>query len=592
MSGPDLGAFWSENKERIGQALPQGLNALGGVLQTGADRFEFAQEVTGQAVHWKRADGRVALAFCIVPDPRDLEAVLAVYRHAKEIQWALVGVFVHQWTDGEGNWDAFAIGPGRVMQHCDRIWGSETVRERGPELREDIYTVFACNRPFPKPGRAEWAALLAGPVAEVIDRLGVLATEHDCTQAVDEGAVVWIDGDGRTQVQFFLLPSPGDIDAHIAIYERIRATGCPVSFVFVECDEFRVYDIFRLSARSYLEHHNQARGIVRARPAALKEARTLDSLRWVPRWASHVGCIKGCLDYLGIEVSDAWLFGATGHAFAINISNGLCPSGPTDWNTDRFLELGRNVGYGIQSIDEWCPKKGDSLAETQLEAWDYVRNCIDEGTPCYGWELDIPEYYVIYGYDEDGYYVSGPGCDEGAGPIPWQRLGTSEIGVVLVVGVRPAAPADARQAVRDALTYALELGHNRRKWTDRAGGLAGYDLWIETMEAGKADRFGLGYNAAVWAESRRFAVEFLQEARERLDNGLHPLFDRAIASYETVARQLKAVSDAYPFRDVDKDGRVEVDAHAMTAIEALKQARTAEATGLDVLAELVAKLDR
>ncbi|UCD49369.1 MAG: hypothetical protein JSW27_17780 [Phycisphaerales bacterium] len=589
MSGPDLGAFWSENKERIGVALAQGVDAVAQILHGGADAFEFVQEVAAPYIHWKRADGRVALAFCVVPDPRDLDTVLDVYKHAKELQPALVAVFVHQWTDGEGNWDAFAIGPRRAMQHCDRICGTERVQQRGPELREDIYTLFACDHEFPAPGRAQWAELLAGPAAAVIDHLAALAAQHGCVQAASDHAAHWANPQGHVEAQFFLLPDPGDIDAYIAIYERIRATGCPVSFVFVERDEFRVYDIFRLSARSYLEHHNQARGTVRAKPAESSETKTLADLRWVPRWASHVGCIKGCLNYLGVEVSDAWLFGATGHAFVINISDGLCPSGPTDWNTDRFLELGRNIGYEVKGIDEWCPRKDDNLTQIQQEAWDYVRNCIDEGTPCYGWELVHPDYFVIYGYDETGYYVSGPGCDEGAGPIPWQKLGTSEIGVVLVAGVRPAEPADARRTVRGALTYALDLGHNRRKWTDRAGGLAGYDLWIETMEAGKAGRFGLGYNAAVWAESRQFAVEFLREARQRLESDLHSLFDRAIAQYEVIARNLKTISDAYPHQD-GKDSFVKVDGQALTAIDALKQARTAEATGLDVLAELLIAL--
>lgn len=45
----------------------------------------------------------------------------------------------------------------------------------------------------------------------------------------------------------------------------------------------------------------------------------LDNLKWNPRMISHLGCIKGCLDYLEMDVSDAWLYGATGHAFIINI---------------------------------------------------------------------------------------------------------------------------------------------------------------------------------------------------------------------------------------------------------------------------------
>ena len=122
------------------------------------------------------------------------------------------------------------------------------------------------------------------------------------------------------------------------------------------------------------------------------------------------------------------------------------------------------------------------------------------------------------------------------------------------------------------------------------GGLAGYDLWIETMERGKAGRFGLGYNAAVWAESRKFAVAFLHEAKERLDDDLRRLFDQAIAHYETVAQNLKHVSDAYPFTEC-KDKCVGADDRRAAAVENLRQARQAEAAGLKTLAELAATLN-
>ncbi len=59
----------------------------------------------------------------------------------------------------------------------------------------------------------------------------------------------------------------------------------------------------------------------------------LDNLRWQRMWTSHLGAIKGCLDYMGLNVSLPWLFGATGHAFVLNVSDVVCPSGPTAWNT-------------------------------------------------------------------------------------------------------------------------------------------------------------------------------------------------------------------------------------------------------------------
>jgi hypothetical protein len=318
--------------------------------------------------------------------------------------------------------------------------------------------------------------------------------------------------------------------------------------------------------------------------------KTLANLRWAPRWASHMGCLKGCLNYLGLEVSDAWLYGATGHAFVLNIAPGICPSGPTDWDTRRLPELGRNIGYAEDGIDVYCPGQKDDLSAAQERAWDYVRRRIDAHLPCYGWEVDIPEFYVIYGYDETGYHISGPGCDEGRGPVPWRKLGASEIGVVFAAGISPAEPADVRKTVRDALSFALDVGYNRRRWTDSAGGLVGYDAWIRMLQAGMAERFGLGYNAAVWAECRGFAIDFLKEAQQRLSGNLDHLFREAVGHYEVVAQALKTVSDTYPFRTSGQEP-VAVDETAGGALETLKQAREGEAAGLTVLAELVGRLD-
>ena len=46
----------------------------------------------------------------------------------------------------------------------------------------------------------------------------------------------------------------------------------------------------------------------------------LDNFRWKPMNVTHLGCIKGCLNYLDLDVTDAWLFGAIGHGFILNIA--------------------------------------------------------------------------------------------------------------------------------------------------------------------------------------------------------------------------------------------------------------------------------
>jgi hypothetical protein len=256
-----------------------------------------------------------------------------------------------------------------------------------------------------------------------------------------------------------------------------------------------------------------------------------------------------------------------------------------------FEKLGRNVGYVLEGIFGWKGK--EDLAKLQAEAWEHARSALDQDLPCYGWELDIPEFYVIYGYDDTGYYIAGPGCDDGKGPVPWQNLGTSEIGVVKVQSVRFIQPTDDRIAVREALAYAVEHGLEPEKYTDPRcfGGLQGYDAWIRSVEKGLAAAFGLAFNTVVWTECRKFAVAFLKEARKRLnDIGLNPLIDNAIGQYEIVAQKLDIVKQAYPFDPEMTMGPILLTERSQATASALRLAKDAESKGLEILSDIVKNL--
>lgn len=312
----------------------------------------------------------------------------------------------------------------------------------------------------------------------------------------------------------------------------------------------------------------------------------LDGLRWQPRWVSHLGCIKGCLDYLRVDVSWPWLYGGTGHAFVINIHEVVCPSGPTAWNTEMLFRLAPNLGYKAAGV--FADKSAPGFAAKQAEAWALVRESLDNSIPCYGWELDIPEYYVIYGYDDVGYYYSGAGCDEGAGPKPWQQhiAEDSGIGVLEMYSVEPCEPGSTERVVKDPLTLALEHAESPEKWIfpKYRAGRQGFDLWAEALEKGTADRFGQGYNGAVWAECRREAVAFLKEAKERLSGRADAPFDEAIGHYSVVHAKLEALSELHPFEFGSGE---EEQLKSPEGAALVREAAAAEREGLAVLRRLL-----
>ena len=274
----------------------------------------------------------------------------------------------------------------------------------------------------------------------------------------------------------------------------------------------------------------------------------LEGLKGSPKWVTHLGCVKGCLDYLGINVSDAWLFGATGHAFVINVHDVVCPSGPTAWKTEMLCVLGRNVGYTVEGI--FGHKSASDFTEKQKNAREMVKKAVDAGYPCYGWELGIPEFYIVFGYDDKGYYYRDfdNSCK---GPKPWNELRNSGIGVLEMYCLMRSEPADDLKVITEVLQFALEIPTSPPKWIfpKYKAGVAGFDNWIRALENGEADGFGNAYNAAVWNECRGFAVEFLKKAKQSLSDDVNSIFDEAIRHYNIVSENLLSLTKIFPFME-------------------------------------------
>lgn len=333
-------------------------------------------------------------------------------------------------------------------------------------------------------------------------------------------------------------------------------------------------------------------GPARARPAPAEgiAVTVLENLRWEPRWVSYLGCLRGCLRHLGLDLSDAWLYGGTGHAFALYVHDAVCPSGPTALDLRPIDALAGNLGIVIETAQG--AGNGPRPTDAQQSAWDLARRALDAGRPCLGWELAIPEYYVVNGYDETGYYYSGPGTGEGAGPAPWQDLGRTGIGLAAMASVDVGEAADDATTVREALAYALL--HAKHPAFDAepeyGAGLDGYARWIEALANGTALEIGAAYNAVVWAECRVNAAAFLAEAAARLGGGAAPLLEEAGDRYETVAARLAAVAARFPFSPELPDRPLGADARAAAAIVDLCAARDEETEVLDLLPDIIEEL--
>lgn len=92
-----------------------------------------------------------------------------------------------------------------------------------------------------------------------------------------------------------------------------------------------------------------------------------------------IGVLKGAAAYFGLAHSDPMLFGASGHAFLINVHEQLCPSGPYCWNTAGFDRLIGNLGVRRTDLGFFGP---DSRAQDRGQVEAQLRSALDQGIPC------------------------------------------------------------------------------------------------------------------------------------------------------------------------------------------------------------------
>ena len=236
----------------------------------------------------------------------------------------------------------------------------------------------------------------------------------------------------------------------------------------------------------------------------------LDNLTQAPFNCTMMGSLRGALDYHCISASDAFLYGASGHAFVLNIHNELCPSGPYVWNRQRVAELLTNVGLRLEPLGFF---HAGSTPEERSVAESRLRESLAAGIPCM---LTNMEFQLITGTDDTGFLTAQPWACNDFPPShltfsTWGELGD---GIHMDFHVlHRSEPAEPRRTVLDSLHYAVEVWRTPPAGDPHYGmGPTGYANWREAVEAGHGASHGSWWNGVVWAECRARAADYLREA--------------------------------------------------------------------------------
>lgn len=268
----------------------------------------------------------------------------------------------------------------------------------------------------------------------------------------------------------------------------------------------------------------------------------LSALHQPPFNSTLFGVIRGVAAYYGLPYTDAFLYGASGHAFLMNIHTTICPSGPYCWNMEPFGPLLANLGLVMTDLGFY--HAGSTPAErAALEA--RLKAKLDAGQPC---SLLNMEHQLITGYDDTGFLAAKPwpGMDFPPAHLTfgsWTEI-ASDCHITFFAFTRCAPVADIT-AVAAGLRYGADLYQHpeRHSGGDYAVGAGAYRNWISALESGQnVDSHGNWWNATVWSECRQYAAAFLDEvvaAYPAVATTAHAL----AADYRAISAAIRQVGD-------------------------------------------------
>jgi hypothetical protein len=284
------------------------------------------------------------------------------------------------------------------------------------------------------------------------------------------------------------------------------------------------------------------------------------------------------------------VMGITGHAFRINIdTDHIDVAGPTMFPGGYLIRRNLcNLGF-ISSLSDtdkpFTPEKVEKVLAL-------IQQSIDKGVPAISFDLFIPEFGLIYGYDDEQQLFHAKDVSK-EGALSYLDF-VENRNMLWVTTISESLPHSKYEMLRMALDMIVDHARGR-EWQhifegDYRIGLAGYDAWISCMERRKADPFGNAYNIAVVSDAREHAAQFLRELVIRwngenvVERTVRKLAAEAAVHYSKTATALVEMRELFPF---PQGGQPDDSAIADRAVELLRVAKEAEVLGVEVLERML-----
>lgn len=315
-------------------------------------------------------------------------------------------------------------------------------------------------------------------------------------------------------------------------------------------------------------------------------------------WITCAMALFGVIENTGKKMSFPMVMGLSGHAFRLTVVPGnLHIAGPTMFDFTEVLQQGlRNMGFASHVINESkgteypAPntnladpalvspnaRKKRELAQTLPEALELIHRSIDRGHPVLAWDLFIPEFGLIYGYDDEKKTLyAADNCGHDA-TVSYEDLGRGIVEELFVLSVGEASHIEQRAM----LTQALEsvLNHYRvqeHSHGNAVNGLAAYAAWQEAYQQGGIEPNGNAYTTAIARDARKNAALFWTELADTWTDSafdaIRPAMREASELYAKIAEQFAELCRLFPFPAGGEPNNPENSKQAIAILQTIEQ---------------------
>lgn len=320
----------------------------------------------------------------------------------------------------------------------------------------------------------------------------------------------------------------------------------------------------------------------------------LSGVEFIPNWVTLGGALESALRAAGDSITTPWVMGVTALAFRLSllVEDGqvAAPGSESAFDPERMTRSLRGLGRKAEIV--YAGHGSPAWERRREEAITRVQNGIDRGVPAVVYDLHLPQFGVVKGYDDRArvWYVSTFMSGQYGETLPLARWPVPERGSP-IVAVLPGdrAKVDQRRAaagaILAAITHAEEGEPGERR--DNFHGYAAYERWAAAFVAGEpVSASGNALLVQGLQSARRDAAAFLRGDATRLLGGASAPFARAAAAYDAEVLALSRMMTMFPFPSGGDTANV---ASRVVAAGALRQALAHEREAIVALREAAGK---